>query len=157
MRFACEVSDDFIIDYASRMNEFGNIIYGYIEHSQLCAAAEIKKLGDIWGHEAEAAFSVEQPFQNHGLGTQLMGKVIRSARNRGVHTLFMSCLAENTKMQAIARHYHGHLKFEYGDVIGEIIPQKADYFSYMSEAMDDRAGYLLAVLDLQARVLSQAA
>jgi len=157
MRFTCDVSDEFITDYASRMNDFGNIIYGYFEHGKLRAAAEIKKLGDIWGTEAEAAFSVEQPFQNRGLGTQLMGKVIRSARNRGVHMLFMSCLAENTKMQAIARHYHGELKFEYGDVIGEIIPQKADYFSFISEAMDDRTGYLLAVLDLQARVMSRAA
>ncbi len=157
LRFMCEVSDDYIKDYADRMNDFGNIIFGYLENGELRAAAEIKKLADIWGREAEAAFSVETAYQNRGLGTDLMGRVIRTARNRGIRLLFMSCLAENAKMQAIARNYRAELKYEYGEVVGEIIPQNADYFSYIAEAMEDRAGYMLAVLDLQARVMSKAA
>ena len=86
------------------------------------AAAELKKLGDTWGREAEAAFSVEQPLQEHGIGTELMGRVIRAARNRGVQHLCISCLAENSKMQAIARHFEAELRFEYGEVVGEIVP-----------------------------------
>ena len=156
MRFAHGVSDTFIEDYASRMCDLGSIVYGYFADGEVRAAAELRKLGDTWGQEAEAAFSVERAYQEKGVGTELMGRVIRSARNRGVHHLFMSCLAENGKMQAIARKHEADLRFEYGEVIGEIVPQEPNYFSLLAEAMDDRVGYMLAVLDLQKRAAQAA-
>jgi GNAT superfamily N-acetyltransferase len=156
MRFAHGVSDAFIEDYAARMAHMGGIVYGYFEGSELRAAAELKKLGDTWGREAEAAFSVEQPLQEHGIGTELMGRVIRAARNRGVQHLCISCLAENGKMRAIAAHFGADLRFEYGDIVGEIIPEGPNYFSLLAEAVEDRFGYMMAVLDLHNRVLKAA-
>ena len=69
MRFAHGVSDRFVEDYAARMADMGGIVYGYVEGEDVRAAAELKKLGDTWGREAEAAFSVEEPLQEHGIGT----------------------------------------------------------------------------------------
>ena len=155
MRFAHAVSDSFIEDYATRMLEFGSICYGYIVDCEIRAVAELRKLSDHWGDEAEAAFSVEAAYQDRGIGTELMGRVIRAARNRGVRLLYMSCLAENERMQAIAKKYDADLKFELGDVIGEIVPEEANYFSIMAEAAEDRVNYLMAVLDLQSRVLGR--
>jgi sugar phosphate isomerase/epimerase len=63
----------------------------------------------------------------------------------------MSCLAENKKMQAIARKHDADLRFEYGEVIGEIVPEGPSYFSMLAEAVDDRVGFMLAVLDLRIR------
>lgn len=157
MRFAHGVSDAFIEDYASHMTDMGSIVFGYFIDGEMRAAAELRKLGDTWGQEAEAAFSVERAFQEKGVGTELMGRVIRSARNRGVHQLYMSCLAENGKMQAVARKHDAALHFEYGEVVGEIVPSTPDYFSVLAEAVDDRVGYMLAVLDLQARIAAKAA
>jgi len=156
MRFAHGVSDAFIDDYAGRMGDMGSIVYGYIEDGEVRAAAELRKLADVWGQEAEAAFSVERTHQDKGLGTELMGRVIRAARNRGVQRLFMSCLAENSKMQAIARKHEADLKFEFGEVIGEIVPTEANYFSILAEAMEDRVGYMMAVLDLHKRIADAA-
>jgi GNAT superfamily N-acetyltransferase len=156
MRFAHGVSDAFIEDYAARMADMGGIVYGFFDGNELRAAAELKKLGDTWGREAEAAFSVEQPLQEHGIGTELMGRVIRAARNRGVQHLCLTCLADNNKMQAIARHYEADLRFEYGEVVGEIVPQGPNYFSLLAEAVEDRFGYMMAVLDLQNRVVKAA-
>lgn len=156
MRFAHGVSDSFIEDYAARMAEMGGIVYGYLEGGELRAAAELKKLGDTWGREAEAAFSVEQPLQEHGIGTELMGRVIRAARNRGVQHLCISCLAENSKMRAIAAHFGAELRFDYGEIVGEIVPEGPNYFSLLAEAVEDRFGYMMAVLDLQSRVLKAA-
>ena len=156
MRFAHGVSDAFIEDYAGRMAETGGLVYGYFDGEEVRAAAELKKLGDSWGSEAEAAFSVEQPLQEQGIGTELMGKVIRAARNRGVQHLCVSCLSENGKMLAIARKYEAELRFEYGEVIGEIVPDGANYFSILAEAVDDRFGYMMAVLDLQRRAVKAA-
>lgn len=156
MRFAHGVSDSFIEDYASHMTEQGSAVFAYIEDGEVRASAELKKLGELWGREAEAAFSVETAYQERGLGTELMGRVIRSARNRGVHLIYMSCLASNAKMQAIARKHEADLRFELGEVIGEIVPQEANYFSLLAEAVEDRVGFMMAVLDLQRRVVKAA-
>jgi RimJ/RimL family protein N-acetyltransferase len=156
MRFAHGVSDSFIEDYASRMGDHGSIVFAYFDGREVRAAAELKKLGDTWGREAEAAFSVEKAYQEHGIGTELMGRVIRTARNRGVQLLFMSCLAENAKMQAIARKHEADLHFEYGEVVGEIVPEEANYFSILAEAMEDRVGFMMAVFDLQHRAVKAA-
>jgi GNAT superfamily N-acetyltransferase len=156
LRFAHGVSDSFIEEYAGRMNEMGSIVFGYFVDGQIRAAAELRKLADHWGHEAEAAFSVERAYQDQGIGSALMGRVIRAARNRGVRLLFMSCLAENAKMQTIAKKHEAALRFEYGEVIGEIVPSGPDYFSLLAEAVDDRVGYMMAVLDLQSRLVKAA-
>lgn len=152
MRFAHSVSDAFITDYAERMSEMGAVVYGYMEGDDVRAVAELRKLGDVWGQEAEAAFSVEGTHQDLGIGSDLMGRIIRSARNRGVHRLYMSCLPENGRMQAIARKYEADLMFEPGEVVGAIVPQGPSYFSLLAEAVDDRVGYIMAVLDLQGRI-----
>jgi len=156
MRFAHGVSDAFIEDYAERMNDMGSVVYAYIDGDEVRAAAELKKLGDTWGREAEAAFSVERALQDKGIGTELMGRVIRAARNRGVQHLCMSCLAENGKMRSIARKHEADLRFEYGEIIGEIVPDSPNYFSLLAEAVDDRIGYMMAVLDLQRRAVEAA-
>jgi RimJ/RimL family protein N-acetyltransferase len=156
LRFAHGVADAFIEDYAARMNDMGSLVFGFIVDGEVRAAAELRKLGDTWGREAEAAFSVEKAYQDQGIGTELMGRVIRTARNRGVQLLYMSCLAENSKMQAIARKHEAELHFEYGEVVGEIVPEGANYFSILAEAVEDRVGFMMAVLDLQARLVKAA-
>jgi GNAT superfamily N-acetyltransferase len=156
MRFAHSVADAFIEDYASRMAEYGSVVYGHFVDSHVRAAAELRRLGDAWGEEAEAAFSVEKAFQDQGVGTELMGRIVRAARNRGIRRLYMSCLAENSKMQAIARKHEADLRFEYGEVIGEILPETPNYFSIMAEAAEDRVGFMIAVLELQSRLVRAA-
>ena len=156
LRFAHAVSDSFIEDYASRMSEFGSLVYGHVVEGQVRGAAELRRLGDAWGEEAEAAFSVEKPYQDQGVGTDLMGRVVRAARNRRIRRLYMSCLAENTKMQLIAKKHEAVLRFEYGEVIGEILPQQPDYFSMVVEAAEDRVGFMIAVLELQGRLVRAA-
>jgi RimJ/RimL family protein N-acetyltransferase len=156
MRFAHGVSDSFIEEYARQMSDAGSTVFAYIEEGEVRGAAELKKLGDMWGREAEAAFSVESAHQEHGIGTELMGRVIRAARNRGVHLLYMSCLAANGRMQAIARKYDADLRFELGEVVGKIVPEEPNYFSILAEAVEDRMGFMMAVLDLQRRAAKAA-
>jgi RimJ/RimL family protein N-acetyltransferase len=156
MRFAHSVSDAFIEEYAGRLTQYGSLIYGHLVDGRVRGAAELRRLGDAWGEEAEAAFSVETPWQDHGIGTDLMGRVVRAARNRNIRRLYMSCLAENAKMQAIARKHAAVLRFEAGDVVGEILPERPDYASLAAETAADRMGFMIAVLDLQARLVRAA-
>jgi len=156
LRFAHSVSDAFVEDYASRMAEYGSLVYGHVVDGKVRGAAELRRLGDGWGEEAEAAFSVEKAYQDNGVGSDLMGRVVRAARNRRVRRLYMSCIAENAKMQVIAKKHEAVLRFEYGEVIGEILPETPDYFSMVAEAAEDRVGFMIAVLDLQSRMVRAA-
>lgn len=150
-RFAHGVSDSFIEDYASRIGESGALTYAYVEDGRVRAAAELKQAGGVWGHDAEAAFSVESSHQDRGLGTELLGRLIRAARNRGIHHVIMNCLAENERMQAVAKKHDAGLRIVQGEVTGEIIPQRLGYFSILEEAFEDRAAIVFGLLDMQTR------
>jgi hypothetical protein len=148
MRFGMAVGDGFIIDYASRVGEMKCLVYGFFIDGQMRAAAEMRQIGDTWSSDAEGAFSVENEFQNRGIGTDLLGRIIRAARNRAIARLYMNCLAENHKMQRICRKYRAELHFDHGDVVGRVLPALPTYISVWQEAVDDSNGFVMAVLDL---------
>ena len=150
-RFAHAVSDDFIVRYAQRAAEPGSIIFGYFTDGQLRAVAELKLTPGGSSQAAEAAFSVERDYVSQGIATELMTRVIRSARNRGVRHLILSFLPENTKMQAIARKYGADLQFRADSIVADIMPARPNFYSLANEAFDDRVGLLLAGLDYQDR------
>ena len=153
LRFAHGVSDAFIKDYVNNINDMNSVVCGFFDGVEMRAAAELRKIGTTWGQEAEGAFSVERGYQSHGIGSELMGRVIRSARNRAVHHLQMACLAENSKMQHIARKHNAALRFAHGEIQGSIEPAPGNVVTMLDEAVDDQRGYMLMILDLQAKRL----
>lgn len=152
MRFGMAVSDDFIRDYASRVGDMKCLVYGFFVDHEMRAAAEMRQIGDSWSADAEGAFSVEEEYQNRGIGTDLLGRIIRSARNRGVSRLYMNCLAENHKMQRLCRKYRAELQFDHGEVVGRVLPATPTYISLWEEAVDESNGFVMAVLDLPYRL-----
>ena len=156
MRFGMGVGDEFITGYAERLNDMKSIVYAYIIEGEVRAAAELRPLAGQMRGEAEAAFSVEKPFQDGGIGTELLGRIVRAARNRSITRVYMNCLAENRKMQKIAKKYDAILQFDHGEVVGQVAPSSAHYFSIWREAVEDEMGFVMAVLDLQRRFLPAA-
>ena len=156
LRFAHGVSDAFIKDYTSNINDINSVVYGCFDGVEMRAAAELRKMGATWGKQAEGAFSVERGYQNVGIGSELLGRVIRSARNRGVHHLQMACLAENAKMQHVARKHQAVLRFAHGEMSGSIAPEPGNIGTLLDEAADDQRAYLLMILDLQSHLLPAA-
>ena len=152
LRFAHGVSDSFIKEYVTKINDLNAVVYGYFEGVEMRAAAELRKIGPMWGSEAEGAFSVERGHQNTGIGTELMGRIIRSARNRAVHHIQMACLSENSKMQHVARKFDAVLRFGQGEMTGEIEPKPGNMATMIEEAVDDQRAYILMVLDLQSKL-----
>ena len=156
-RFGHTVADSFVKGYAERLSEHNSVVYGYFVDGVMHAAAELRKVSDTWGNEAEAAFSVESQFQDSGVGSDLMGRIIQAARNRGVEQLYIVCMAENTRMQRIAKKYDAVLRFEQGEVVGRIKPAWPSALSVLAEAVDDQRAYVMMVLDLQSRLVPSAA
>ncbi len=157
MRFGMAVGDEFIRRYVDGTGQFQSIVYGFFVGREMHAAAELRMIGDSWHGDAEAAFSVERKYQDSGVGTELLGRIIVSARNRGVDRLYMNCLAENRKMQRVAKKYEAELYFDHGEVVGQLRPAYPTPMSLWSEAMDNSSGFVMAVLEFPLQRLSPAA
>jgi hypothetical protein len=94
-----------------------------------------------------------RPWQSRGVGTALLRRTLLTARNRGYRLLHMACLADNRRMQRIARKFDAERSFDFGSVVGEVEPWRANPLSMMQEFMADGHGFATAMLDLQSRML----
>jgi len=155
-RFGSPVTDHFIEKYASTALGSDSVVHGYFVDGILRGCAELRAFGQLGPREAEAAFSIEKPFQNHGVGSALMGRTILTARNRSIRKLYMNCLSHNHPMQAIARKYEADLRFEANDVMAEITNPRPDLLSLFREWMADGYSLGTTVLDVQSRMLRTA-
>ena len=155
-RFGGAVADEFIIKHAASAFGPGAVVHGFFVGGELRGAAELRRIGSRLSGKAEAAFSVEQPWQSHGVGTVLLERTLLTARNRGINALHMQCLAENHRMQHLARKFDADLSFDFGGVIGEVDPPRSTALSLMREAIADGHGVATAILDVQSRLLKPA-
>jgi len=152
-RFGGAVSDEFIGSYAEPSRLADAVIHGFFVYGVLRGAAELRPLA---GHEAEAAFSIEQEWQSHGVGTALLERTLLAARNRQIQLLHMTCLAENRRMQQLALKFDAELTFDFGSVVGEVEAPHPTPISVMRELVADSTSLATAMLDVQSRLLKPA-
>ncbi len=155
-RFAGTVADEFVRDYADLAFGLDAVIHGFLIDGTLRGAAELRPIGRASAHEAEAAFSIERPWQSHGVGSVLLERTLLAARNRGIRFLHMACLADNRRMQQLARKFEADLSFDFGSVVGEVAAPRATPLSVLREVLADSHGFATAVLDVQSRLLRPA-
>jgi GNAT superfamily N-acetyltransferase len=155
-RFGGGVSDDFIRNYVDLAVGLDAVIHGFFVDGALRGAGELRALGTGFAKEAEAAFSIEKPWQSHGVGTALLERTLLAARNRGFRHLHMACLAENRRMQQLARKFDAELTFDFGSVVGEVEAAQPTPLSLMREMVADSHGFATAMLDVQSRLLRPA-
>jgi GNAT superfamily N-acetyltransferase len=152
-RFAGTVSDEFVRDYAELSFGIDALIHGFFVDGTLRGAAELRPIGAPLTREAEAAFSIEKPWQSHGVGSLLLERTLLAARNRGVKFLHMACLADNRRMQQLARKYDAELTFDFSNVVGEVATPRPTPLSVMREILADGHGFATAMFDVQSRLL----
>jgi GNAT superfamily N-acetyltransferase len=152
-RFGGGVSDDFIRNFVDLSFSLDAVVHGFFIDGVMRGAAELRQLGGRFPGQAEAAISVEKPWQSHGVGSALLRRTLLAARNRGYRQLHMACLAENRRMQQLARKFDAELSFDFGSVVGEVESWRANPLSVMQELIDDSHGFATAMLDLQSRML----
>jgi GNAT superfamily N-acetyltransferase len=155
-RFSGAVADDFIRRHAAGARGIGVVIHGFFVDGILRGSAELREYGPRVAHQAEAAFSIEQSWQSHGIGSALLERTLLTARNRGIRSLHMHCLADNRRMQQLARKFEADLHFDFGSVVGEVDPPRSTVLSLMREMMADSNGVATAILDAQSRLFKPA-
>jgi GNAT superfamily N-acetyltransferase len=155
-RFSGAVADEVMIRHAATASGPGVVVHGFFVDGILRGAAELRRNGSMFSHEAEAAFSIEQAWQSHGVGTELLERTLLSARNRGITSLQMQCLANNQRMQQLARKFEAGLSFDFGSVVGEVNAPRSTMLSLMREAMVDGHSVATAVFEAQTRMFRPA-
>ena len=155
-RFSGAVADEVIARHAATASGLGVVVYGFFVDGVMRGAAELRQSGSLFSHEAEAAFSIEQPWQSHGVGTELLERTLLTARNRGINSLRMDCLAENRRMQQLARKFDAEFSFDFGSVVGEVDPPRSTALSLLREVMADTHAIAGRVFEVQARLFGAA-
>lgn len=85
------------------------VLYNRGDHILFSATVDYKKVG--FGHLAkegddwELAVSVDKECQGKGVADALMEHMIRWGKTHGIHSVFMHCITQNTKIQHLARKH----------------------------------------------------
>ena len=152
-RFGGGVSDAYIRNYVTPSMWLDAVVHGFFVSGTLRGADELRPIGGRLSKQAEAAFSVETDWQSHGVGSALLERTLLTARNRGVRHLHMACLADNRRMQQLARKFDAELSFDFGSVVGEVESPHPTPLSVVREMVSDGHGFATAILDAQSRLL----
>ena len=110
MRFGHAVSDDFLRDYARSMDRHNIVAYGAFVDGALRAVAELRRISDLCPLDGEIGLTVEDDWQDTGIGTDLLFHVQAAARQRGVETIYMICSRKNYRMRSVAQKVHARVK-----------------------------------------------
>ena len=94
-----------------------------------------------------------EPWQSHGIGSALLERCLLAARNRGIKHLHVCCLADNQRMQQLARKFEAELTFDFGTVIGKVENPHPTPLSVMRELVVDGHSFAAACVDFQSRLL----
>jgi GNAT superfamily N-acetyltransferase len=152
-RFGGAVSDETIAKYVDDCFGLKAIVHGCFIDGVLRAGAELRPLGVRRPRRAEAALSVERPWQGRGIGSALLRRTLLAACNRGYRLLHIACLADNERMQQLARKFDAELSFDFGSVVGKVSASRPTPLSLLRELLTDGHGIATAMLELQSRLL----
>lgn len=139
MRFGASVEDGFVETYASKLLNRASLVLGAFVDGQLRAIGELHWLRDSWPVAAEIALSVEQDWQNQGIGGKLMDRMTTIARNRGVTTLHVLYMSDNEKMRRLAAQHHFEVKSAGQQISAEQHLYWPTPMSFAREILDDSA------------------
>ena len=147
LRFGGLTTDDFIDAYVDTAFRLDATIFAVFIDGAIRGSAELRGIFAGASPDAEAAFAVETLWQDQGLGSELMDRILTAAQNRGIARLHMICLSENARMRHIAGKFGARLSFAEGEVTGEMTPSAPTPSSLLDELVHDAQGFVTAVFD----------
>jgi GNAT superfamily N-acetyltransferase len=152
-RFCGAIAEDTIRSYAATARGPDVVLHGFFVDGVLRGVADMRIVRPLDLQEAEAAFSIEKPWQSHGVGSALLERTLLSARNRGIKHVQVSCLMENRRMQHLARKFEAEITVDFGSVIGTMENPRPTPLSLMQEMTTDGHSFAAAYIDFQSCLL----
>jgi RimJ/RimL family protein N-acetyltransferase len=138
LRFGYVASDAQIARYADLIDFANDEVFGVFNRRlQLIALAHLAALPNA--REAEFGVSVLPAARGRGYGTRLFERAVLHARNRGVDTLEIHALAENTPMLRIARSAGASVVREGGEADAKLRLPPDDLRSHLDAFFENSA------------------
>ena len=156
-RFSGSIADETIRSFAATARGPDVIVHGFFVEGVLRGAADLHIVRPLNLRLAEAAFSIERPWQSPRVGSALLERTLLSARNRGVKQVQVSCLPQNKRMQQLARKFEATFTFDYDAIIGTMENPNPAPLSVMQEMLADGNSFAAAYVGWQSRALRPAA
>ena len=155
-RFGGAVSDAYIRQHVETSTWLLAVLQGFFVEGVLRGAAELRLIDERSSAAAEVAFSVEEKWQGHGVGSVLLQRTLLAARNRGIKFLHMACLPNNKRMQQLARKFDVELSFDVGGIVGEVATSRPTPLSLLRELVNEGHSIGAAFLDAESWLLKPA-
>jgi ribosomal protein S18 acetylase RimI-like enzyme len=154
LRFGYAATDEHIARYVARIDFARDEVFGIFNRRlALIAMAHLAHMdNDAAGHRAaEFGVSVLPTARGRGYGGRLFDHAVLHARNRGVDTLVIHALSENTAMLRIARNAGAIVEREGSESEARLKLPPEDLVSRVGQIVEDRAAELDYQLKVQAR------
>jgi GNAT superfamily N-acetyltransferase len=135
LRFGVGLSDHGVNDYVARMDFDRDAVFGVFDDAMYLAGVGHLARGDGF---AELGVSVLPAHRGRGMGGALLARTHVHARNWGVPTLFMHCLAENSAMMHLARKQGMRIAASRGEADAYLELSPADAASIANALFADR-------------------
>jgi RimJ/RimL family protein N-acetyltransferase len=151
-RFCCHMQDAGIDSLILSMlyNQNDHYLFSAVIDGDICGFGHLAREGDDW----ELAVSVGQASQGQGVADKLIKHMITWGKTHGIHSVFMHCITQNTKIQHLARK-HG-LRMVERD--GSEITTRVDLplpgpMDYTSNFLHEQQEILEKIVNLQTRMV----
>jgi RimJ/RimL family protein N-acetyltransferase len=158
LRFGYPASDEQIHRYVEQIDFERDEVFGIFNRRlQLIAMAHLAYLDMSTETRTMAEFgvSVLAHTRGRGYGARLFDHAVLHARNRGVDTLVIHALSENTAMLRIARNAGARVHREGSESQAVLKLPPDDVISRVGQLLEDRAAELDYRLKVQARRMDE--
>ncbi len=159
LRFGRPIMDEAIAQYVERIDWEASAVFGVFDEALgLVGVAHLALLDETPANApsqrcAEFGVSVLPSARGLGVGTRLFDRSIVHARNVGIDTFYMQCLAKNAQMLRIARKAGMRIDIEYGEANAYLTLPQANIGTHIAEAFEEQ----LAAFDLRLKKQLRAA
>lgn len=150
-RFCGTLSDEGVLEYAKSIFHYDSIVCGAFIQGQLRGIVELSGVFHSWPSTAEAAISVESDWQNIGIGDALFERMFAMAQNRGVRTIHMICMKENSRMRHLATKHLALLRNDQDSTDAVLHPYWPTPASVMKEVVGETRGYTHELFERSSR------
>jgi GNAT superfamily N-acetyltransferase len=153
LRFGATIGDATVRAYVKRIAFDRDTVFGVADDNlRLLGVAHLARLEGA----AELGISVLKGHRLQGVGGALMARAVMRARNVGLRTLFMHCLAENEAILHLARKLGMDIVTDAPEADARLSLPPADASSFFGEVLEQRVALFDHALKTQSRFLAAA-